>query len=311
MPEERQLGRPGCAGRADRPRCGRLGGRGARLVARTGRGVRAPARHRGVAGQPVVPVRPLRRGEPRRLLVVARQGHAAPSPGPGRGDPCPPAPLRGELRRVRPVAVPGRSGRPGVPPRHRHALPRGHDHRGAEPRRHPPVAAAPALGAPHGCAGQGRHPRPRAGLRRPPRDGGSLPGRLGALRAVPRTAVHRRSARLDPMALRAPDGSTVPRRVVPRCPQHYGRAGRRPADRGDAVPTRRARPSRPARSRRGCTRPPPIRTGHHRRRRGGSSWRPRTPSRRPDRRSGSPPVRRPTPARRRWCTSPTGRSACA
>ncbi len=36
--------------------------------------------HRGVAGQPVVPVRPRHRGEPRRLLVVARQGTPLPHP---------------------------------------------------------------------------------------------------------------------------------------------------------------------------------------------------------------------------------------
>ena len=126
--------------------------------------------------------------------------------------------------------------------------------------RHPAVAAA----APHGRATRTRRARapPTTSRRvgRPAGDGRALPGRLGALGAVPRTqstvgpriSIQWRFAR--------PTGRPF-QGASYRAPRTTGATSAVRADRGGARPTRRATPSRRARSRPGCTRPPPTRRG--------------------------------------------------
>ena len=100
--------------------------------------------------------------EERRVGSWWSRGTPLPHPALAEATRGPAAPLPGGVRRVRHAPVPRRHRRPGVPPRHRHALPRGHDHRGAVARRDPAVVPAAALRTAHGCARQGRRARPGA-----------------------------------------------------------------------------------------------------------------------------------------------------
>ena len=177
------------------------------------RGLRAPARRGAVADEPAVPVRPRGRGAPARRRG-GRAGNPLPHPALAEATRVAPAPLPGGVRRLRDAPVPRRHRRPGLPPRHRHAVPRRHDHRRPQPRRHPAVVPAargrpatplaPGKGATHDLA---------PGVGRPARDGRPLPGRLGALGAVPR-----RRGRPSARASRSSGGSPASRAARSRAP---------------------------------------------------------------------------------------------
>ena len=169
--------------------------------------------HIGELGcEPSVPVRPLRRGAAGVVVVETRLALA--SPGARRRDPHVAAPIQGAVRRVRDDAVPRRSRRPGLPPRHRHEMARRHDHRGAHARGAAAVAASPPHEPARSQPGKGRDARPRARVGRPHRDGWADASGLGALSAVPRRPPDRAArSRVARIAIRGP---TAAARTDPR-----------------------------------------------------------------------------------------------
>ena len=95
-------------------------------------------------GEPAVPLRPRRRGAPGRRLVVARAARCRTRPWPRPPGCCSTATAWSST--ASPCCSTATAPTAGVPPRHRHAVPRRHDHRRAQPRRRRGRGACAPLG---------------------------------------------------------------------------------------------------------------------------------------------------------------------